>query len=131
MTEDLSPYSQKKIKEIKEICEKNGINFIYAERDYILIDNVLQKPYYKFSYFEKYMEMNKQNIRTSNKKKKYDKRKTMMTEYKINIYEYYKKMRKNENAVLMGGRTNALKKIKKLRELNEYHENKYSLIYDT
>ena len=134
--DDFSNYAIKRDNYIKEICNKNKIEYITNKDDLTLIDidNIVNQKgnYYKQygAYYKKAIniEVNKPlNIKT-----KYLSNKTKLkTKYNYDIDKLKEFYDYNENIAQNGGRIIALDKLKNLKDFNDYNAKRDFLDYKT
>lgn len=132
---DFSKYATKRDKEIELLCIKHNINFFKTNDDFTLIPlNLLPKSdgsgFKQFGAFYKQATTHKVTEPLKNTFKSYlsDKIETK-SEFDINklnrFYEY------NDQLAQNGGRTNAIKRLQKLEDFNDYNELRDRLDYKT
>lgn len=124
MNKDYTPFAVERENNIRKLCIKKKVNFSVRE-DYVLngiyeIVNSNEKPYVKFTPFLKASKKKKVEIPRKNSYTNYiSSRKSFTGEYKKNIHKFYQK---NDNLIVNGGRSNAIKIFKKIEDFNEYNK---------
>ena len=125
---DYTKYSTDRDKKILKICNKNKIKLEIFE-DILLLDigsvKTNNKPYQKFTpYFNKAKLLKVKKVQNNNNNKYYNK---TISDFK-NIDKFYKK---NNNISVRGGRSNALKILKTLKEFKNYNIDRNDLSLQT
>lgn len=131
---DYSPYSQTRDSKIIEFAKKNGITLEIYEHDNVLVDynKVLANsgdPYTVFSSY--YKSALKQKV---NKVIKTTKKNFLSSKLKgeVKLSDIKKKLIKTPNKDLIkGGRTEALKILKNIKDWRDYNSKRDDLSYDT
>lgn len=127
---DYTPYSVKRDRDIKRICEDNEVVFNNIE-DYLLhpVGSILKedgKPYLVYTYFKNLGIKKEVNEVRSNRYKNYIKR-------LINSYDGYKLLEEgeNENINVRGGRDKGLKILMNIKDFKDYGKCRDFLTYET
>jgi deoxyribodipyrimidine photo-lyase len=122
MNKDYTPFAIKRENDINTICKSYEIKFKCYE-DYLLtgvdaVTNTSNKSYVKFTPFLERAKKLKVKLPQKNTFNNYvsDKHK-FNNEYKENYHRFYKK---NDNIIVKGGRTNALKILKNITNFSKY-----------
>jgi deoxyribodipyrimidine photo-lyase len=123
ITYDYTPFALKRQNILKKICEENKCEFISLE-DYILTEHKV-KPYVKFTpFFNTAIKLQVRKpingITAVTKNKFVSKSKKFKGEI-TNINKFYEE---NEHIAVRGGRTNALKILKKIHMFGSYNEDR-------
>lgn len=133
VNEDYTPYSRKRDKKIKKVCDNFGITFKSYED--VLLNNVKSiltdggEVYQKFTpYFNKARNVAVRKI-TANKASNYVSKYRGIETYDSNkIDDFYEH---NDNLSNNGGREEAMKIIKKITDFKNYNQKKDCLTYET
>jgi deoxyribodipyrimidine photo-lyase len=124
ISQDYTFFAKKREKDLQSLCKEKKINFILMENHMLTgVDKVKKdnnEYYKKFTpYYRKALELDVQSP-IKNKNKNYVKKSYSFDfEYDKDIHKFYKK---NDNILVHGGRKNALKILKKIKNYENYNE---------
>lgn len=134
---DYSPFAKKRDSSIEKWCQKNNIEFI-AKED-ILLNDILEgatkspssnDPYKVFTPFHNHCKtLSVRKIQ--NKKPKLVKIPPILKKYTLDIDELDKFYTHNENKLVEGGRSNAMTKLRQLKNQKTYNKMRNCLTYRT
>lgn len=130
---DYTPYSIKRDKEIEKVCNDNGIEF-HSYEDVLLnpIRSILtgqEDVYTKFTpYFNKAKKIKPSSINLSNKSNYVSGRTRIRGEFTGNKDKFFKY---NSQLAQNGGRKEALKILKKIKQFKNYNKERNILIKNT
>jgi deoxyribodipyrimidine photo-lyase len=135
INQDFTPYAKERQENIKKVCEKHNISFNLVE-DFSLLPmgtllNKTQEPYKVYTPFFRNSQKFWKDIPKPKKLNKYPfKNLDNKINEEINLSEI-KKYYNKENKLLIGGRKNALKQLKKVKLQKNYSEKRNDLTYQT
>ena len=133
---DYTPYAKKRDEDIQKICDDHNINFKLSDDICLLkpgtILNGSGKPYQKFTPF--YKQCIKKNPTSVDKYKiKINKLEKIESKYKIKWFKLHNYYTHNDELNINGGRTNALKVLKQIKndDYDKYAKYRNMLLYQT
>ena len=132
---DYSPYSKKRDNLIEKWCNKNDIT-LWKNEDMLLVNIIDQKNYPNkepYKVFTPFLNYQKSNFKISNPVTKKIKlsNKNITTSYSIKLNDLKDFYIQNSDILSHGSRTDALIKLKNLKNQKKYSESRDYLIYKT
>ena len=132
---DWTPYAQKRDEKLESICKKENISVLLSEDYNILpMGTLLNKSGDSYKVYTPFYRNSKQFWKDIPKPKKLNKYKfaEMKTnKYEVKLTDMGKYYTKNKNKLVSGGRKEALKMLRKVREQKDYSNQRNFLTYET
>jgi len=126
ISKDYTFFAKKRESDLEKFCKKNDLQFNSIENHMLTGVNVVKKDngefYRKFTPYYRAAQRFKVNNPIKNTKKNYiPKSYKFLFEYKKDIHAFYEE---NKDILVKGGRTNALKILKKIKDYKDYNHSR-------
>jgi deoxyribodipyrimidine photo-lyase len=129
---DFSKYSEKRDKSMDEVCKKHKVELIKFMDDLTInkMEEFLNKDkvYKVFGVFFKHAEKIKPRNEVKKPNNFIGSNTSVPNQFSGNINKFYDK---ETNNIIVGGRTNALKILKKIKDFKDYSKERDDLMYQT